>query len=104
MFSSFTGNKKTVAGVLSAFHKTVADLEVVEAQQKAEAARHADIIEQSKLAHSNALTESAQARSVIGKMLDIISPFASAPSPAAVNDDCATAMGMATLGYVTASR
>lgn len=76
MFKSIAsiGAKKTVAGVLSVFHKAIAELEGVEKDQSAEAVRQADNVLQARLAHDQAIAEAAQAREVIGKMQSIILP------------------------------
>ena len=76
------GSRKTVAGVLSVFNKTVRELEAVEAENKAEAARQAQAIEEAKAAHAVAANEAANAREVADKLLSLISSGAIPVPPA----------------------
>lgn len=68
-----SGNK-TVAGVLSAFNKTLDDLKAVEVSNEAEAVRQAQIIIEAQASHDSAIQEAAMSREVQAKLTAIIVP------------------------------
>lgn len=66
------GTKKTVASVMIAFTKTIADLELVEREQRAEAERQAQIAEEARAAKLAADAEAADARTIADKLSALV--------------------------------
>lgn len=66
--------KKTVGDVIGVFSKAIADLEEVVTEQSAEADYQLKVAERANAATAEALSEVANAKSVIAKMSDIFKP------------------------------
>jgi hypothetical protein len=65
--------KKTVEGVIAQFRKSVADLQQIEEQQRAEAGRIAEKIGGLQSDHSAAVAESVRAGKIAGNIEKLIS-------------------------------
>lgn len=63
---------KTVASILSSFHKTIAKLDKHAAEQDALADLHEDASRRAKLAHFDAKSEAAMARGVRAKLAEVV--------------------------------
>lgn len=69
----FANTKKTVASVMSAFSKTIADLEQVEIEHRREADRQEQIAHEARAAQIAAANEAASARTISNKLLTLVS-------------------------------
>lgn len=68
----FGTTKKTVASVMTVFNKTITDLEQVETDQKLEAQRQAQIVEEARAAKAAADAEAASAREIADKLAALV--------------------------------
>lgn len=75
----FHKTRKTVADVMSAFNKTLADLAQVEQEQDAEAARQHQVALDAEAARVAAQEEADKARAVAAKLSALISGPAGEP-------------------------
>ena len=66
--------RRTVAGVMAAFTRTIEDLNAVEREHKELAERHAQTVQEAQAAHAAAVQEAAMAREVSDKLSSIIVP------------------------------
>jgi hypothetical protein len=87
MIASMFGNKKTVAGVMSAFHKTVEELKAVEIAHAEEAEAQLAAVAQAQAAHAQAKAESELARATSDRLLAVIGPIVIASIPDSVRED-----------------
>lgn len=81
--------RKTVAGVLAAFNRTLDDLKQVEAENQAEATRQAQIVLEANAAHDAAIAEASKAREVAEKLTNLVSPVISDLSLSELKAECA---------------
>lgn len=81
--------RKTVAGVLAAFNRTLEDLKQVEVENEAEATRQAQVALEAQEAHNAAIAEAAKAREVAEKLTNLVSPVISDVSLAELKAECA---------------
>lgn len=89
MIRTILAGRKTVAGVLAAFNKTLDDLKTVEVENEAEAARQAQIVLEANAAHDAAIKEAASAREVAEKLTNLVSPVISSVTIAELKAECA---------------
>lgn len=89
MIQTLMNGRKTVAGVLAAFNKTLEDLKQVERMNEAEATRQAQIVLEANAAHDAAIKEAALAREVAGKLTNLVSPVISDVTLDELKAECA---------------
>lgn len=89
MIQTLMSGRKTVAGVLAAFNKTLEELKTVERINEAEATRQAQIVLEANAAHDAAIKEAALAREVAGKLANLVSPVISDVTLEELKAECA---------------
>lgn len=89
MIRTLLNGRKTVAGVLAAFNKTLEDLNQVATENEAEATRQAQIVLEANAAHDAAIKEAALARDVAVKLTNLVSPVTIDISLAELKTECA---------------
>lgn len=89
MIRAMLNGRKTVAGVLAAFNRTLDELKEVEVANEAEATRQAQIALEAQEAHNAAIQEAAKAREVADKLTNLLSPVVAEMSLQELKAECA---------------